>query len=321
MTRNCPSVSVVIPCYNVEHYVARAIDDVLGNRNVVVEIIAVDDGSADGTLAAIDAYGSRVRVLSGTHAGACAARNKGLAIASAPFVVFMDADDGMGPEMLEAALRAVNGSDIDLAFGPSLWVYPQETVRYGPPEVSSAEAAVHFLFTRRFVQTGSIIWRTDFCRRIGGWREGIHRKSSTTSSWSALSPTSRIWPGVRPGNVYNQLDREGRITNNTTDVAFESMVQVARLCRDYIAAMGLSEEEVDLLLRPYCYWLWRSAATDGSTRVEVLARELYHSVGGCRHFGGWNDRLLASLLGLRRKQQLSRHLRSALGVREREFDT
>ena len=89
-------VSVVIPVYNAEQYLGECLDSVLGQSLKDIEVICVDDGSADGSakvLADYAAKDARVRVLSQPNAGPGAARNRALDAATGENVVFMDTDD------------------------------------------------------------------------------------------------------------------------------------------------------------------------------------------------------------------------------------
>jgi len=99
-------VSVVIPCFNAEPFVAAAIDSALAQTHPDVEVIVVDDGSTDGSLEVIRSYGSRIACITGPNAGACAARNDGLEASRGEFVQFLDADDVLFPDAVERRLAA-----------------------------------------------------------------------------------------------------------------------------------------------------------------------------------------------------------------------
>src|ERR1035438_8340524 len=91
--RDCPSISVVIPCYNAEKWIARSIQSVADQQNVNVEIIVIDDGSTDKSIDIIKSFGDQIRWKSSPNQGACKARNCGLDFASSEFIMFLDADD------------------------------------------------------------------------------------------------------------------------------------------------------------------------------------------------------------------------------------
>ena len=89
-------LSVIIPCYNAERYLGECLDSVLSQSETDFEVILVDDGSRDGTLAIAKNYASRdarVTALHQENAGVCAARNLGLDRAQGEWVTFVDADD------------------------------------------------------------------------------------------------------------------------------------------------------------------------------------------------------------------------------------
>lgn len=94
-------ISVVMPCYNAEPYVAQAVDCVLGQTHPDVELIVVDDGSKDRSREILRGYGERIRYLEQANQGPYPARNQGLRFATGEFVAFLDADDWWAPDCLE----------------------------------------------------------------------------------------------------------------------------------------------------------------------------------------------------------------------------
>jgi glycosyltransferase involved in cell wall biosynthesis len=101
-------VSVVIPAYNAERELAQAVDSALAQTIGDLEVIVVDDGSTDGTLAVAEGFGDpRVRAVSQQNAGAAAARNTGIAQTTGTYVAFLDADDVWLPSKLERQLEVL----------------------------------------------------------------------------------------------------------------------------------------------------------------------------------------------------------------------
>lgn len=111
-------VSVIVPAYNAEKYVLHAVDSALSQTLGGIEIIVVDDCSTDGTLALLKgryAENGRVKIVSQPeNAGVSAARNRGLREARGEYVVFLDSDDAMLPDMLENMYRAAKQCDSDV---------------------------------------------------------------------------------------------------------------------------------------------------------------------------------------------------------------
>ncbi len=99
-----PLVTVVIPCYNQAHFLGEAIESVLAQSHPNLEVIVVDDGSPDNT-SEVAAHYPRVRCVRQENQGLSAARNSGLAVSEGEYVVFLDADDRLLPEALEAGLE------------------------------------------------------------------------------------------------------------------------------------------------------------------------------------------------------------------------
>jgi glycosyltransferase involved in cell wall biosynthesis len=102
-----PDVSVVIPVFNAERFIADAVDSALGQESVAVEVIVIDDGSVDGTAEIIRSFGERVTALSQSNQGPAVARNLASARAHADVVAFLDADDLWLPTRLARCLGAL----------------------------------------------------------------------------------------------------------------------------------------------------------------------------------------------------------------------
>lgn len=102
-----PTVSIIMPCFNAEHHLPASIGSVIAQTVSDWELIAVDDGSQDGTLAWLRLNKERrLEVLSQENRGVSAARNAGLAIARGKFVAFLDSDDTWSPDFLARMLEA-----------------------------------------------------------------------------------------------------------------------------------------------------------------------------------------------------------------------
>lgn len=116
-----PRVSVVIPVFNAEKYLAECLDSVLGQTLRDIEVLCVDDGSTDASpriLAERAARDGRIRVISRENAGAGAARNVALDAATGDAVAFMDPDDYYPScDVLERLMAALAGSGCDMAAG------------------------------------------------------------------------------------------------------------------------------------------------------------------------------------------------------------
>ena len=111
-----PVVSVIVPVYNVEEYLPRCLESLLGQTLSNMEILCVDDASLDHSAAVVREYtqrDNRVRLLQQEHKGVSAARNLGMDHAQGEFVAFVDADDWVESTMLETLVS--RGEDWDVA--------------------------------------------------------------------------------------------------------------------------------------------------------------------------------------------------------------
>ncbi|SPD73496.1 Glycosyltransferase, group 2 family protein [uncultured Desulfobacterium sp.] len=99
-------VSVIIPTFNRQRMLGRAISSVLDQTFTQYEVIVVDDGSRDGTKKLVTEFGGRVRYMAHpANYGVSAARNTGIKNSNAPFIAFLDSDDYWLPKKLETQME------------------------------------------------------------------------------------------------------------------------------------------------------------------------------------------------------------------------
>lgn len=113
-----PWVSVVIPAYNAEAGIVRSIDTVLAQSFQNLEVVAVDDGSSDGTAGILDWYRENypnVVVVHQENKGVQAARNEGILHANGEYISFVDSDDMIYPDMIEKLYAMAKRHDCDVA--------------------------------------------------------------------------------------------------------------------------------------------------------------------------------------------------------------
>lgn len=128
-----PTISVIIPVYNGERYLNEAIESVLAQHYQPLEIIVVDDGSTDGSVAVAQRFYPAVQFIQQPNLGASVARNRGVAVARGAFLAFLDADDlWVGKHKLQHQMGAL-ATDPDLAM-----VFGQVEQFYSPELVETA---------------------------------------------------------------------------------------------------------------------------------------------------------------------------------------
>ncbi len=130
MSETRPLVSVIIPVYNVEDYLRPCVDSVLAQTLENIEVIAVDDGSTDGSLAILREYAekdARVTVLTQKNGSAGMARNTGLAVATGETLSFLDSDDFFELNMLEKAYNKLKETKAQfVAFDSDLYLNDEQ---------------------------------------------------------------------------------------------------------------------------------------------------------------------------------------------------
>lgn len=163
-------VSVVIPCYNQANFLAEAIESVLAQTYGHVEIVVVNDGSIDDTVAVAGRY-EQVRCISQLNAGIATARNEGLKHATGEYVLFLDSDDRLLPDALEIGVQClVSRPRCAFAAGRCVYIGPdggRRPTTYRP--VVDRNHYLNLLITNYIWSPGMVLFRTAVVRHLGGF--------------------------------------------------------------------------------------------------------------------------------------------------------
>lgn len=167
-------VSVIIPTYNREHVITRAVDSVLAQTFQDFELLIVDDGSRDGTHERLTAYGNRITYLYQENHGVSHARNTGIRASAGEFVAFLDSDDVWMPDKLEHQIAAMMSQpDIPLCHTEEIWI--RNGVRVNPGKKHRKHGGYIFPYCLPLcvVSPSSIVLRRWVFDRIGLFDETL----------------------------------------------------------------------------------------------------------------------------------------------------
>lgn len=176
-----PAISVLLPCFNAVATLDEAIGSIIRQTLSDVEIIAVDDGSTDGTLAALrrwEGQDRRISVVTTPHRGIVEALNTAASLARADLLARMDADDVSHPERLECQVRLLESEPGVGACGSQIQYFPAEDVLGGASRyeswingvINSAELE-RDLFVECPIPHPTLVIRTTVFHAVGGYAD------------------------------------------------------------------------------------------------------------------------------------------------------
>ena len=135
-------ISVIVPIYKTEQYLARCVNSILTQTYKNIEIILVDDGSPDNSPKICDEFAEKhtnIRVIHKENGGLSSARNRGIDLAKGEYISFVDSDDFIDPEMLKRLYLSIKKHNADLA----MVKYAEMNEHQKPPIVSEVSETVY----------------------------------------------------------------------------------------------------------------------------------------------------------------------------------
>ncbi len=212
-----PKISIIIPCYNSEAYLQKAVDSVLNQSLQELQIILVDDGSTDKTPVLLQQYkmqDNRVEVA--THPqnrGLGAARNSGMEVATGEYLFFLDSDDYIHLNGLEVLYEHAKSSHLDILQAQYI-VHEAGKKKVMPPDLvpfQQAVSGIQYFNAGFFIapQAWAKLWRKDFIKKYHlqfstGYYEDI------AMVFEAIAKADKIDNILFP--IYHYVIRQGSIT-------------------------------------------------------------------------------------------------------------
>lgn len=169
------SVSVVIPVYNAGVYIKAALESVIAQSWPVDEVIVVDDGSTDDTVAQAGKYSGRITLLQQKNMGPAAARNRGVREATGALVAFLDADDIWLPDKIARQLLVLQqGPKTAMVYGRYRNMLEKDGALSPPlpPMVRSGKVFTELL-VESFILLSTVIVRKEVLDGVGGFDETL----------------------------------------------------------------------------------------------------------------------------------------------------
>lgn len=176
-----PEVSIIIPTYNGERFIAQTVESVLAQTFKDFEVLVIDDGSVDRTIEAIPKSDPRVRIHRQKNAGVAAARNTGIRIANGHFIAFLDQDDLWHPQKLHVQLEAFRKRpQVGVVYGGFRnWI--DGTAPFFPHRTLNADEIVeqlsgwiyHQLLLTNWVLLSTAMFRAEVIQKTGFFDESL----------------------------------------------------------------------------------------------------------------------------------------------------
>ena len=258
---DAPFVTIAIPCFNAAGSVVEAVESALAQTGPEKEIIVVDDGSTDDSLARLAPFGDRIRVISAPHRGGNHARNSALHAGRGEWIQYLDADDRLEAWKIERQLGEVDhGLGPDVIYSP-VWI---ETTARGVTErcQSVIDSGVDLFgqwLTWQLPQTGGALWRRSALLRIGGWREGQPCCQEHELYLRALKAGLRFVFAPSAGAVY-RVWSETTLCRKDPRLVVRVKTQLIDELRMWLSERGLWRPEHQRLAGQACFEMARTLA-------------------------------------------------------------
>lgn len=221
MRENEKLISVIVAAYNIENYLPKCMDSLLGQTYENLEIILVDDGSVDKTSEICDLYAagsSKVKVIHKKNGGLSSARNAGLAVANGDFIGFVDGDDFIEPDMYRDMITACLEYNAEIAIcayrevgGNSVMNVPTGHVI----ELDRQKALEWYIGGHQQYHIYNSVWSKLFARKILSgitFEEGRKSEDIMYTTMALVKASKCVFLDTPYYNYV--LDREGSIMNS-----------------------------------------------------------------------------------------------------------
>ncbi len=227
--QNHPKVSVVIPAYNSEQTICETIESVLNQTFSDFEVIVVNDGSQDDTVAVVKTINdSRVRLIDYPNAGAAASRNRGAEQARGELLAFLDADDLWTPDKLEAQVAALDKNpQASVAYSWTDFIDANSQFLWPGLHISESGYVLERLLVVNFIENGSnTLIRKEAFRRVGGFDDSFE-SSEDWELWLRLAADHQFIAIPAPQILYRRTSTSKSANLQEHEAAARQTIEMA----------------------------------------------------------------------------------------------
>lgn len=242
-----PLVSILIPAYNAERWLQESVRSALAQTWPNKEVVIVDDGSSDRTLAVAEGLRSdSVRVLSQRNGGASAARNAALHAARGDFIQWLDADDLLHPNKVSSQMSVIGGDRRGLATASwGRFFSSPELARFAPDSLWEPLSPAQWI-TRKFRDNTFMFPATwlvgrDLIDQAGEWDEQISLDDDGEYMCRLVTASRRV-EFVPEARCYYRIGNTTSLSWRRSERALESAYRSMNLCVDRLLALENSDE-------------------------------------------------------------------------------
>lgn len=306
-----PLVSVITAVYNKEKYVEETILSVLRQTYSRVEHILINDGSTDQSSRRIKKYANCLRYYEAEHKGGSWARNKGYERAAGDYLMFLDADDLITPETIEALVEAqqvsrggkmitccpwerMNKKSGEWIFSPGLSLQPPDN-----------DYLLSWIKGGWFIPTCSVLWNRFAYEQTGPWDENLVCNQDGDMMIRAILKGVSLIPAQRGKGFYRTDEDKQSITAGApTTLRLKSEIAVLEKTEKALKQSGRIND-YKKALSIACYGVARRyVLEDPELAMMLLAK--HKAYGGHQSRQTFWHRMASALVGLKRKEEISR---------------
>lgn len=252
-------ISVVIPCFNCEKFVTRAINSVEKQSFEDWEIIAVNNNSTDNTRAVLEQVERqlphRFKLLDEFKKGAPAARNTGLRHAKGEWIQFLDADDELLPVKLQDQIDLIKTQQADVIISEAIvfkWVNGKtlESTR----KVYKSDFWSGLILSLLGI-TSANLWRKSLLEEVGGWNESISSSQEYDLMFRLMKNDAKIVFDSKVNTVINQADSviSKSLDKEKVSRIVDNRIQLRLDIEQYLTETGQLNKERKRLIDNYIY--------------------------------------------------------------------
>lgn len=274
MVMNKPLISVIIPVYGVEKYIAQCLESVINQTYTNLEIIVINDGTKDRSAEIAKEYmqkDSRIKVYDYKNGGASVARNRGIKLANGDYMAFLDSDDWIECQMYEKLVNEAIKTDADIV--KCGFKSNDKKMFFSKKIEKSGNHNMDLFFDGiLWVVLWNAIYRADIVKRVV-FPENVRCFEDNYASALLLFLSNKVI--TVDGYEYNYRDNSVGISKKVKDKAFDRIL-IMNALREKLREYDYQDERIDWKLAVELYHFIKVSSK--KYRIISLDKTIYHFI-------------------------------------------